>query len=274
MKIFDSHAHLLFPKLKSNLNQILLNALKSDVNHIMNIALGPDVTNLHKALTLKNKLDGIAVTAGIHPHDAKNYSEEYSNEVVKYRDQISAVGEIGLDYHYDFSPKQAQIEVFEKQIEMANSLDKPIVMHIREAHEDAISVLKNFKLKKPAILHCFTSDTKTAEQYLNMGFYISFSGVITFPNAKETQKAAQIVPNGKYLIETDSPYLAPVPKRGKTCESAFTLFTLKKLAELKNMPVEEVALHSFQTTFEAFNLPENFAPLNSEQIRNFNPELL
>jgi TatD DNase family protein len=163
-----------------------------------------------------------------------------------------AVGEIGLDYHYDFSPREVQREVFRRQVALAAELNLPVVIHTREATDDTFAILRESGTRVRGVFHCFTGDTAMARSALDLGFFISFAGILTFPRATELRDVAKFVPAGSLLVETDAPYLAPVPSRGKRNEPAFVVRTVEVLAELRGVPVVELAAqvtHNFEVLF-------------------------
>src|ERR1051326_4394660 len=183
-------------------------------------------------------------TIGVHPHEAAKATEE---TFARMRDlarhpKTVAVGEIGLDYHYDFSPRDVQMRVFRRQMEMAAECGLPIVIHTREAWDDTLAAVKNAGgLPHGGIMHCFTGDAAQARQALDMGFHLAFGGVLTFPKAEALREAARVTPEDRLLIETDCPYLAPVPHRGKRNEPAFVAQTARRLAEVRSTTIEEIA---------------------------------
>jgi TatD DNase family protein len=261
MELFDTHAHLLNPKLQP-LDKFLKNCVENNVTRIMQIALGPQTEELKNSIELVKNHDGIALAAGLHPHSAKDENNEFYDFLIENSKYLSVFGEIGLDYFYDFSPKEKQKQVLQKQIEIANSLNLPSMFHVRDAHDDLFSIIENSPPKEGSIIHCFTGDKKIAEKYLDLGFYISFSGIVTFPKAKEIQEAAEFAPLDKILVETDSPYLAPVPYRGKRCEPAFVYHTANFIASLKGISLEEFSLITTKNSLKALSLPTDFSRLN------------
>lgn len=180
-------------------------------------------------------------TVGIHPHDAKDF-ENHRDEFLKVlgMPKIIALGEIGFDYHYMNSPKEIQRTVFEKQLEIAKERNLPVIIHCREAHNDCISILKNSGIDK-GVMHCFSGSGKEAEEYLNLGFYISFAGPVTFKNAKKAKETVKIIPDDRLLLETDCPYLAPQAFRGQRNEPSYIKYIYEEVANLRNASVEEIA---------------------------------
>lgn len=253
MKIIETHCHLDYLKNES-IEEILKKSLDAGIEKIITIAVDPD--NLDKAFQLACDYPQIYFTQGIHPHDAIKASED---DFLKIRQRASekkmvAVGEIGLDYHYNHSPRDVQLRVFEAQLEIAIEKNKPIVVHSREADEDMIAILKNYghKLPKHGVIHSFTSTKKLAEVALDQNFYLGFNGIITFKNAHEVREIVDYAPLEKIIIETDSPFLTPIPHRGKENAPYYLPFVLTKLSEIKKMPEEEVAEVVYNNSIELF----------------------
>lgn len=197
--------------------------------------------------------DFLSPTMGIHPHVAAEATGEDLQELERLcaRPEVLAVGEAGLDYYYDRSPREVQQEIFRRQCELARALGKPLVVHVRDAHEDCQRILQETGVRRGQI-HCFTGDTAAARVYLDLGFHISLSGVLTYKKAEAVQDAARFAPLERLLVETDSPYLAPVPHRGRKNEPAFVVETARKLAELKGLSPEEVAEATSRTAAALF----------------------
>ena len=198
-----------------------------------------------------------SATAGVHPHDAAFATEEdwAGLAALCARPEVVAVGECGLDFHYDRSPRPAQRELFVRQLELARSLGKPVVVHTREADRETAGLLRAHLGPEGGVIHCFTSDWDAARAYLDLGLFISLSGVITFKSAEATREAAGKIPLDRLLIETDAPFLAPVPLRGKRNEPALVVHTARKLAELRGMPFEQIAGATSNNARRALRLP-------------------
>jgi TatD DNase family protein len=234
-ELFDTHCHLLADRFSEDLENVIKRAEENQVTRMVTVALGPDSEQLVNSLELIKKHPSIFLAAALHPHSAKDENDDFYNVIKNNINDISIWGEIGLDYHYDFSPRDIQKKVFINQLQMAKSFNKRVMLHIREAHEDTIDILKSYPPIEGSVVHCFTGSINDVKSYLDMGFYISFSGIVTFPKASDLQKAAKYVPMDRILVETDSPYLAPVPFRGKRSEPFHVKYTAKKIAELKSM---------------------------------------
>jgi TatD DNase family protein len=240
--LVDSHCHLDHEQFAPDRDAVIERASAAGITRLMAIGTGDGPPGLEAAIRLAEAHPGIFATVGVHPHDA---SKAEPGTFDRLRDllghpKVLALGEIGLDYHYDFSPRDVQRTVFERQIELALEASKPIVIHTREAWPDTLSILQAAGART-GIFHCFTGGPAEAEQGLALGFHLSFAGVLTFPKADNVRAAARLVPLDRLLIETDAPYLAPAPNRGKRNEPAFILDTARKLGEVRGVTLEEIA---------------------------------
>ncbi len=241
----DSHCHLDHEQFDADRDAVIERALESGVERMLAIGTGNGPPDLEAGIRLADKHAAIYATVGVHPHEAsKATSETYRNlaELLRHP-KVLALGEIGLDYHYDFSPRAVQQDVFVEQMRVAADAQKPIVIHTREAWEDTLALLdQHWKPSGlPGIMHCFSGGPAEAQRCLDLGFYLSFGGIVTFPKAVELHQAAKMVPSDRMLVETDAPYLAPVPKRGKRNEPAFVVETARKLADLRGETPEAIA---------------------------------
>jgi TatD DNase family protein len=250
----ETHCHLDYLK-ESPLEIILQRATDAGIRKI--ITIGVDPQNLDKVMSLAEEYPQIYFTQGIHPHDSKEASEE-DFQKIKDRSNLPkmvAVGEIGLDYHYNNSPPHIQREQFEKQLQIAVETNLPVVIHTRDAEEDTKSILRNFSssLTFKGVIHSFTSSTDLAEFVLSEGFYIGFNGIITFKNAKNVQDVVKITPIEKILFETDSPFLTPVPHRGKENAPYYLPFVASKIAELKQINSDTLNQQVYQNSLNCFN---------------------
>jgi TatD DNase family protein len=240
--LVDSHVHLDDTKFDADRDAAIERARAAGVECMMAIGTGNGPADLAVAVRMADAYPFIYATIGVHPHDASKATEETwtSMRELAAHPKVLAVGEIGLDYHYDFSPREVQCEVFERQLTLAAECGKPIVIHTREAWDDTLAILRAH-WRGGGIMHCFTGDEAQARQSLDLGFHLSFGGVLTFPKAEEVRQAARMAPVDRLLIETDCPYLAPVPHRGKRNEPAFVVETARRLAEVRGVPVETIA---------------------------------
>jgi len=245
VSLVDSHCHLDSPEFDADRDEVVARALEAGVEHMVAIGTGTGPPDLEAGIRLADRYSAFYATVGIHPHDAAKASPgdfERLAELVLHP-KVVALGEIGLDYHYDFSPRETQTAVFIQQMEIAAAAKKPIVIHTREAWDDTAALLEQHW--KPhgvgGIMHCFSGGPAEARRALELGFHLSFGGIVTFPKALEVQAAAKEAPGERILLETDSPYLAPVPKRGKRNEPALMVHTARKVAELRGQTLEEVS---------------------------------
>ena len=239
--LVDSHCHLDDAKFDEDREQVIERARAAGVGRMMTIGTGNGPPDLEVAIRLAERYDFVYATIGVHPHEASKATEatfEHLTELARHP-KVLAVGEIGLDYHYDFSPREVQRAVFERQLELAKEARKPIVIHTREAWEDTMAALASWT--GGGVMHCFTGDRNQAQEALDLGFHLGFGGVLTFPKAEEVREAARLTPDDRLLVETDCPYLAPVPHRGKRNEPAFVVETARRLAEVRGRPLEEIA---------------------------------
>lgn len=257
--LIDSHAHLDHEDFAQDLESVLARARAAGVARI--ITVGTDLASSLRCLALCEANPGyLHATAGVHPHDAGAASDEDLGqlaELARERPLVVAVGEVGLDYHYDFSPRPLQRDRFARQVALARELGKPLVIHVREAHEEALAILRESWGAPPihGVLHCFTGDLAQARACVELGLHVSFSGIVSFPKAREIQEAAAWVPSDRLLVETDAPYLAPVPHRGKRNEPAFVARTAEAVAKLRAVPVEELVATTGANACALFGLP-------------------
>lgn len=252
-KIIETHCHLDYLK-KEPLEDILRKSQEAGVEKLITIAVEPD--NFDAAYNLAQNHEQIYFTQGIHPHDAKLATEEAFAKIEERAadPKMLAVGEIGLDYHYNNSPREKQIEVFRRQMELAAKLDKPVVIHSRDADEDMARVLKELSgnLNKKGVIHSFTSSLELAQTALDLGFHLGFNGIITFKKAEDVRKAVALAPIDRILTETDSPFLTPVPHRGKENAPYRLPHVAEKIAEIKDMGLETVCEQTRQNALDLF----------------------
>jgi len=239
--LVDSHCHLDDSKFDEDREQVIERALAAGVRRFLAIGTADGPPDLEVAIRLAERYSFIYATVGVHPHDASKATDETFARLRDLADhpKVIAIGEIGLDYHYDFSPRDVQRAVFDRQLAIAADARKPIVIHTREAWEDTLAQVAD--LPHGGIMHCFTGDVVQARAALARGFHLSFGGVLTFPKAQSLREAALIVPDDRILVETDCPYLAPVPHRGERNEPAFLLETARRLATARETTPEAIA---------------------------------
>ena len=240
--MIDSHCHLDSKEFDADRDQVIERALAAGVETMVAIGTGDGPPDLEAGIRLADKYPAFYATIGVHPHDAAKATKTTLNDLLALlkHPKVVAIGEIGLDYHYDFSPRDTQRAVFIEQMRIAADAGKPIVIHTREAWDDTVALLREH-WRGGGIMHCFSGGPDEAREALDLGFHLSFGGIVTFPKALNIQEAARICPADRILIETDAPYLAPVPKRGKRNEPAYIVETAKKLAELRGETIESIA---------------------------------
>jgi TatD DNase family protein len=245
VSLIDSHCHLDSPEFDIDRDEVIERALAAGVEHMLAIGTGTGPPDLEAGIRLAEKYAPFFATVGIHPHDAaKARTPDFQRlaELLSHP-KVVALGEIGLDYHYDFSPREVQESVFIQQMEIAAAAKKPIVIHTREAWDDTMALIERHWRPHGigGVMHCFSGGPGEAQRALDLGFHLSFGGIVTFPKALEVQAAAKESPGDRILVETDAPYLAPVPKRGKRNEPSLVVHTARKLAELRGESFEEVS---------------------------------
>lgn len=242
----DSHAHIDGEAFDADRVEVVERARAAGVRAILTVGTGsPHAGELERAVETAEKFDGVYAAAGVHPHDAKLFDDvaaERLSRLVRSSARVVAWGEIGLDYHYDHSPRDVQREVFRRQLRLAREARLPVIIHSRAADEETIEILESEwpGAERAGVLHCFGGSQWMAERALALGFYISFAGTVTFKNAESLREVARAIPLERLLIETDCPFLAPVPLRGKRNEPAFVVETARRLAEIRATTVEEL----------------------------------
>jgi len=241
--VIDSHAHLDFPDFDEDREQVIYRAKQAGIAAIINV--GADLESSRKSIKLAEQHPIIYASVGVHPHDAKTLDDTALAEIeqMSRHPRVVAIGEIGLDYHWDLSPRDKQREAFERQLTLAKDLDVPVIVHDRDAHDDIMTILgerANIQGGLRGVLHCFSGDATMAHRALDFGMHIAVGGPVTFRNARHLPDVVRQVPLSRLLLETDCPYLAPQPYRGKRNEPAYVVLVAQKIAELKNISVAEV----------------------------------
>jgi TatD DNase family protein len=243
MELIDTHCHLTFEDLACDIEAVLARSRAAGVTEW--ITVGTDPQENRKAIEFTERFEKLYAAIAIHPHDAKTVTGQTLAELKKLaqHEKVVAIGETGLDYHYDFSPRQQQERVFAEHLKIAGELGLPVIIHCREAFDETIQILDEHRSSvDKVVFHCFSGSAEQAEIVLDKGFYISFTGVVTFKNARIKQEAARIVPLDRLMLETDSPYMSPEPmRRQKINEPALMIHTARFLAELKQMDLEDFA---------------------------------
>jgi TatD DNase family protein len=255
MTFIDSHAHLDLPEFKSDRHETIQRALENGIEKIITIGIG--INECKEALKIAACYSSVFVAIGIHPHNAKTLDLNTLEFIERHakNEKVVALGEMGLDFFRNLSPKQDQIRCFRVQLELAQILHLPVIVHDREAHEETVSILREEKARDAGgVLHCFSGNSRMAFNCIDMGFYISIPGTVTFKNARTLHEVVRKVPLKNLLIETDCPFLAPVPFRGKRNEPAYVKLVAEKIAQIKHIPLDKVAHITTQNTKRLFSL--------------------
>ncbi|HTQ98240.1 MAG TPA: TatD family hydrolase [Candidatus Acidoferrum sp.] len=260
MDLIDSHAHIDFPQFAEDRDEMLARARAAGVNTILAIGVGPGPEKLDAAIPYAEAHDWIYTTVGIHPHEAKEVTPTHLDTLAKLarHPKVIAFGEIGLDYFYDHSPRDVQKQVFCDQMDLAKAAKLPIIIHCRDAWSDCLDMLQEHwqPTGLGGILHCFTSTIEDARRGLELGFMVSFTGNLTYPKAQNIRDVAKALPLENILIETDSPYLAPQPVRGKRNEPAYVAEVAKALANVRDLETEEIAAETAGNFRRFFHLAQ------------------
>lgn len=253
MILFDSHCHLDDEKFSADRVEMLTRLRAAGVEKC--VTVGSDIPSSRRCAALAKQYDFVYAAAGVHPHEAAEagqYIDDLSELLMQ--NKVVALGEIGLDYHYDFSPRDTQKRVMLEQMALARSLHKPCIFHIREAHGEMLNIFRAQERLPHGVIHCFSGSAETAKEYLRMGFFISFAGAVTFKNARGLIDAALAVPDDRLLIETDSPYLSPEPLRGRRNEPANVRLTLEKLAQIRQTPADELSKITYRNACDLYGI--------------------
>ncbi len=253
--LIDSHAHLDDRRFDKDRDEIIKSLEEAGVELVINP--GADVSSSIKAVALAEKYPNIYAAVGVHPHDAKTMDENTIGLLRSFtkREKVVAIGEIGLDYHYDNSPRDVQRKRFREQLALAKEVGLPVIIHSRDAAKDTYDILEEAQdgsLK--GVMHCYSGSIEMAMEYIKLGFYISLAGPVTFKNARVAKEVAKAVPIDRLLIETDAPYLTPEPYRGKRNEPVYVRYVAGTIAELRGMTFEEVAKKTAENTKRLFNI--------------------
>lgn len=257
MRLFDTHAHLDDRKYDKDRRQMLKRAQDKGIQYIVNV--GYDLPSSQRSIGLAEEYPYVYAAVGIHPHDASEADDEVFHKLkdLVRHPRVVAVGEMGLDYFRDLSPRDIQQQVFRKQLGLAKEMGKPVIIHDRDAHGDIMKILKEEQASQTGgILHCFSGSWEMAQECLEMGFYISIAGPVTFHNARKLTEIAARVPLNRLLIETDAPYLTPEPFRGQRNESAHVYYVAEKIAELRKISLADLAEATTRNGLEVFGIKE------------------
>ncbi len=252
--LVDSHAHLELEDFDEDREQVVARA--HDVGVDLIITVGINLDDCHRAVATAEQFDGIYAAVGIHPHDVKEIGRDTYDQLgeLAQREKVVAYGEIGLDFFRNYAPREMQIRRFGEQLDFAQSLDLPVIIHDRQAHKETLELLKGWKGRKRGVVHCFSGDYDLARQCLDLGFYISIPGTVTYPKAEEIRDVVKRVPLSVLLVETDAPFLAPQSHRGKRNEPAYVVRAAEKIADIKGVSLLEVEAATTGNAQEVFAL--------------------
>jgi TatD DNase family protein len=253
--LIDTHAHLDFPELSNDLASVMERAGQADVKRI--VTIGIDLPSSERAVELAHSLDNVFSAVGIHPHGAHHLEREELDLLrsLALRERVVAIGEIGLDYYRDRQPRLIQRECFHQQLKLACEHRKPAIFHIRDAYDDFLEIIPGYANRlKAGVVHCFSGDWQVARRCLDLGLYLSIPGTVTFSKAEVLREVVRLAPPDRLLLETDAPFLAPVPYRGKVNEPSFVSHTAMKVAELRGCTLEEIAAQTTANAGEALGL--------------------
>lgn len=255
--IFDTHAHYTEESFDDDRDELITAIHKNGVNYIM-LSVS-DIEDTKKALSISRNYPFVYSAAGVHPECVGNIPSDYIQQIekiiVENKDKIKAIGEIGLDYHYEDYDASLMKEVFTNQLILAQKTDLPVIIHSRDATKDTLDILRNHTPKK-GVVHCFSGSAQTARELVEMGLHISFTGVITFKNARKALEALEVIPLDRLMLETDCPFMAPVPYRGKRCDSSMITEIAKKAAEIKGISPQEMLDVTCKTAMKFFDIKE------------------
>lgn len=250
---FDSHAHYDDSRFDTDRDEIIKGLLQQNVNTVINV--GADMVSSHNSIRLSETYPHVFAAVGVHPHEAEHMKEEDLEQLKTWfsHEKVVALGEIGLDYYYDHSPREVQRYWFDRQMKLAEECDMPVVIHNRDAHADTMEILKRYPDVR-GVLHCYSGSAQMAQELMKMGWYLAFGGSCTFKNVKVLPEVIAQIPQDRFLIETDCPYLAPVPHRGERNHSGLLIHVAEKIGEIRGWTVEEVARLSCENARKLFRM--------------------
>lgn len=237
--IFDTHAHYADSAFDDDREELLKSLTGKGIKYVM--LASTDIESSFRNIELAETYDYIYTAVGIHPEDIEGTPADYISVLegmIKSNPKIKAIGEIGLDYHYEGYNRKKQIEIFREQLELSKRTGYPVIVHSRDATEDTMKLLREYKPR--GVMHCFSGSAETAKEIINLGMYISFTGVLTYKNARKAVESLAVIPNDRFMLETDCPYMSPVPLRGKRCDSSMIPYTAEKAGEIKGMTAQEI----------------------------------
>jgi TatD DNase family protein len=257
--LIDSHCHLDEPRFAGDCDAVIARAQAAGVTRMITIGASDAMQANGDALALAQRYDGVFATVGVHPHAARTVTPAILAEVARLAQtpKVVAIGETGLDYYYDNSPRAMQREAFRQFIQLARRLALPLIVHLRDAYDDALAIMRDENAAEVGgVIHCFSGDRAGARAFLDLEFDLSFSGIVTFKNADELRAVARLVPADRFMVETDAPFLAPVPHRGKRNEPAYVVHTAAAIAQQRGASLDEVASLARANTERRFRLPQ------------------
>jgi TatD DNase family protein len=257
MKLIDTHCHLTFDPLADDIDGVIRRSVEAGVDGFITVSTKP--ADIHNVLAIAEAHENVWAALGFHPHDAKDVGDDDLATMEKLaveNGKVVAIGETGLDYHYDHSPRQVQRKIFRDQLEIAERVGKPVVIHCREAFDETMAILDEFAGRlKDVVIHCYSGTAEQTKLLLDRGYYISFTGIVTFKKSEQARQAAAMVPLERMMVETDCPYMSPEPVRNiRPCEPAMMVHIAKRLAEVKGMDFEEFASAVTETSVRFFGL--------------------
>ena len=273
MRLIDSHAHLDMKDFKTDFDRVLSRALDGGIRHI--VTIGIDLNSSRAALELAENYEFISSTIGFHPHAADRVTEELLKQIagLAQNENIVAWGEIGLDFFKKYSHIENQVEAFQQQLKLAQDYDLPVIIHEREAHQESYEILKEKHPSHKGVIHFFSGDYEWAMKFIDMGYFISIPGTVTYPKAEQVRDVATRIPLKRLLIETDCPFVAPVPKRGKRNEPLYVSYVAEEIARLRDLDLETLALTTLENTVKLFGLEKRIStePLLEQRSHEFSP---
>ncbi len=250
---FDTHAHVDDRAFDADRDTVIASLREKGIDLVVDP--GCDIPSSRKAVGIAERHDMVYAAVGVHPHDCKDMTDDDFDDLISLAQhpKVVAIGEIGLDYHYDFSPRDIQKKRFAEQLKLSRELDLPVIIHQREATEDCMDIVRRIKVKR-GVFHCFSGSLETAKELIDLGYYLSFTGVVTFKNAKKAPEILRWIPKDRYMIETDSPYMTPEPFRGKRNDPGYVRLVAEKIAEIRGESVEEVARQTMENGKRFFEI--------------------
>ena len=254
MPYFDTHAHYDDPRFDEDRESLLASLPANDITRVVNV--GADLPSSYRSAALAAQYPFVYAAVGVHPHEAKSWTEETETAIrqLLQQEKVVALGEIGLDFYYDLSERDTQAAVFRRQMAIASELDVPVIIHSREATELTLEILREFP-NVHGVVHCFSGSAETAMELVKMGWYVGFTGVVTFKNARKPLEAAAAVPLDRLVLETDCPYMTPVPFRGKRCDSTMLPLTAEKIAETRGISVDTLVQAAWENGCRLYRMP-------------------